>query len=170
MSSVNEVHAALDHECEIQRGDYGDNRPVEDWLIYIVARLHPAIGIGCFRPDGEAMQTYFIRRLAALCILCMEDNGVVFRHGLREPVFGPVSREIVYAAIDGERAYQDSLTPDRTDGRQHTVNGYLCMFHTYLSRAINGWTETAGDTTALDNIRKLAGIAVHCLEDHGVGA
>lgn len=74
----------------------------------------------------------------------------------------------VYAAIDAERDYQNSLGPDRTDGNQHTVGDYLIMLDRYVRKAQDEWTDRAGNTSALDQIRKIAGIAVRCMEEHGI--
>lgn len=78
-----------------------------------------------------------------------------------------MKRQDVYKLIDGERDYQDHLPSQRTDHRQHTVGEYLVMLHYYLEEADAAWTMNAGDSEALDVIRKIAGIAVHCMEDHG---
>jgi len=91
----------------------------------------------------------------------------VARYRVLDGVPGPMPRAEVYAAIDGERDYQDGLGADRTDGHRRTVGDYLTMFQYYLDQAIAAWTTNPGDEQALDVIRKLAGIAVHCMEDHG---
>jgi hypothetical protein len=105
------------------------------------------------------------------CILCMMQNGVV-RRGIgplaeRVIVRGPATFNDVMVAINGERDYQDALPPNRVEDieRPHTVYGYSIMFDTYLRRAIDAWTGNAGVYHSLDEIRKLAGICVHCLED-----
>ena len=78
-----------------------------------------------------------------------------------------LSREDVYKLIDGEREYQSKLGPDRTDGSDKTVGDYLTMLRSYLRKAENAWTDNAGCEPALDQIRKVAAIAVRCMEDHG---
>jgi hypothetical protein len=37
-----------------------------------------------------------------------------------------------------------------------------------MQKAIEMWTTNAGDEYAVDVVRKLAGIAVHAMERHGV--
>ena len=78
-----------------------------------------------------------------------------------------MTREEVYKLIDGEREYQNSLPPSRTNGFHKTVGEYLTMLRCYMTQADVAWTMNAGDDAALDVIRKIAGIAVHCMEDHG---
>jgi len=76
-------------------------------------------------------------------------------------------REKVYEIIDSERAYQDKLPKIRTDGRKHTVGEFLIMMQHYMNRAVEHWTLTPSDAMALDDIRKIAGICVKCMEEHG---
>lgn len=73
------------------------------------------------------------------------------------------TRAEVYAAIDSERDYQDK----QWAGHQHEVAGYITMLQHYHSKLVQAWTVTSGDAAALDVMRKIAGIAVHCMEVHG---
>jgi len=77
------------------------------------------------------------------------------------------TRNEVYLVIDGERDYQDKLPPTRTDGQPHTVGNYITMLGYYHSKLQEAWALNSGDQQALDVMRKIAGIAVHCMEDHG---
>ena len=36
-----------------------------------------------------------------------------------------------------------------------------------MDKANEAWSMNAGDEDALDVVRKIGGIAVHCMEDHG---
>jgi hypothetical protein len=76
-------------------------------------------------------------------------------------------RDKAYRAINGERDYQDTLGSDRTDGRQRSVGDYVTMLQHYQNKLVETWTVYPGDEQALDVMRKIAGIAVHCMEDHG---
>ena len=80
-----------------------------------------------------------------------------------------LTRQKVYEIIDGERAYQDSLGAERREPREftHTVGEFLTMLRVYARRADSAWTDNPGDTAALDVVRKIAGIAVRCMEEHG---
>ena len=80
---------------------------------------------------------------------------------------GKMNRKQVYKRLDGERFYQDHLPKDRTSGLKHTVGDYLVMLNYYMDKANEAWTMNAGDEDALDVGRKIGGIAVHCMEDHG---
>ncbi len=77
------------------------------------------------------------------------------------------TRTAVYAAIDTERDYQDRLPPNRTDGVPRSVGDYTTMMQHYQTQLVAAWTTNAGDDQALHVMRKIAGIAVHCMEDHG---
>jgi len=78
------------------------------------------------------------------------------------------SRDEVYAAIDGERDYQDSL---RETGQfanlTHPVAAEILMLESYVARARASWVDNKGVEPALQMIRKVAGIAVRCMETHG---
>jgi len=78
-----------------------------------------------------------------------------------------MDRKEVYNLIDGERVYQDTLPAHRTDGEPRTVGDYLTMLDHYVRAAQDAWVLNAGNLQALDVIRKVAGICVHCIEDHG---
>jgi hypothetical protein len=81
-----------------------------------------------------------------------------------------MKRPDVYLAIDGERDYQDAMKvgPDgRTDGRQKSVGDYLTLIRVYSAKADSAYGGSPGDAPALHEIRKIAAIAVQCLEVHG---
>lgn len=79
-----------------------------------------------------------------------------------------IPRSEVYRVIDGEREYQNSLTSDRTDGCIKSVGDYILMMEHYIQAARTEWCSEAGNVEALRNIRKVAGIAVRCMQEHGV--
>lgn len=78
-----------------------------------------------------------------------------------------MNRNEVYNLLDGERDYQDSLGSDRTDGAKRTVGDYIVMLQHYQNELVRQWTLNPGNEQALDVMRKIGGIAVHCMEDHG---
>jgi hypothetical protein len=83
-----------------------------------------------------------------------------------------MTREEVYKLIDGERAYQDSLwNPETTpSGGRHSPAEWLVHIQDYAQEAMHIGTRES-DETAYDKqlaiIRKIAGMAVACMEDHG---
>lgn len=83
--------------------------------------------------------------------------------------YPPASRADVYAAIDSERAYQNSLGGDRREPREinHSVGDYLTMLRFYVTKADQAWTDNPGTDAAMNVIRKIAGIAVRAMEEHG---
>lgn len=78
-----------------------------------------------------------------------------------------MTRAEVYKLIDGEREYQNELGPDRWEGKPHSPGAYITMLTSYLTKAQQAWTDNAGDKESLGVIRKIAAIAVRCMEDHG---
>lgn len=83
-------------------------------------------------------------------------------------------RKEVYAAIDSERDYQDNLKKDRTsnptDGTRsidHTVGDFVTMMQQYQNNLVAAWTNNPGDQEAMEVMRKIGGIAVNCMEQHG---
>lgn len=76
-----------------------------------------------------------------------------------------MERAEVYEIIDTERDYQQIKWPDN----YHEVGAYLTMLRTYLNEAEdNWWTRNSGDDIpVLNSIRKIAGISVACMEEHG---
>lgn len=79
------------------------------------------------------------------------------------------TRKEVYNVIDGEIEYAQALGSDRVESheRPHTTGEYLTMLATYFHEAQESWTRVAGDEKALHSVRKIAAIAVRCMEDNG---
>lgn len=91
------------------------------------------------------------------------------------------SRAAVYAAIDTERAYQDSLWPQRIVIEQGegldteapnalSLGEFILLMEEYTAKARALWVTTKepeGAPIILDAVRKVAGIAVNCMEQHG---
>lgn len=138
------------------------------WLVQL-ADLH-ATSINSAATSGEEGLLAETMMESLVCaVLCMVENGLVERG------IGPVIERIVLRggagvdcvldAISRERDYQDTLPSSRTDGSEKDVYGYLVMYDTYMRAAMDAWTTNAGPYHALDVVRKLAGIIVHCFED-----
>lgn len=81
------------------------------------------------------------------------------------------TRQNVYAAIDSERDYQDSKWPqDGSPGFPNplSIGEQILLAEEYLHQARLAWTqEKRPEMKALNIIRKVAGICVNCMEQHG---
>jgi len=76
-------------------------------------------------------------------------------------------KETIFQKISDERDYQDHLCTIKEMPLSPTVEGELVMLKTYIDKAFQVWTKNPNDQPALSEIRKIAGIAVRCLENHG---
>ena len=75
--------------------------------------------------------------------------------------------ETVTRAIDEERSYQAELNPN--DDKM-SIEAELLLLEEYIGKARAVWTTTFGDdgeTPTRHMIRKIAVIAVRCMENHG---
>ena len=79
----------------------------------------------------------------------------------------PMTRQEVYALIDGERDYQNRISKSRGYRDIHTTAEHLVLLRTYLQKAEEAWTNNAGNMPAQDVVRKIAAIAVRCIEENG---
>jgi hypothetical protein len=87
-----------------------------------------------------------------------------------------LSRAAVYALIDGERAYQDSLGPDRKRdvGPEITLTQaeFLTLINHYLRKAEDAWVTAPGGYVEASqaHVRKIAAICVASMEKWGAPA
>lgn len=89
-----------------------------------------------------------------------------------------MKRDDVYAALDIEREYQQRLWgedgsrrppfPVAGEGPKHSVGNWIVFMRHYLRRAEDNLTTKSGHYDALDELRKVAALAVACFEQHGV--
>ena len=84
------------------------------------------------------------------------------------------TRPEVYKAIDSERQYQDSFVlPEREYYITHTLGEFVLMINQYAAQAQASWTHHKdGDSPdefapSLHEVRKIAALAVRCMEQHG---
>lgn len=77
------------------------------------------------------------------------------------------ARQLVFDAINSERAYQEEQ--EKKHGWQDTkkVGEWLVLLNHYVAEANATWCKTSGEEPTLHVIRKIAGIAVHCMEENG---
>ena len=76
--------------------------------------------------------------------------------------------EKVIDAINGELSYQSTLQGSgRADAKDHGVEGQLVTLSVYVKKAFEAWTFNNGCDAALDELRKVAAIAIRTLEQYG---
>jgi hypothetical protein len=73
------------------------------------------------------------------------------------------TRKQVYEVIDTERDYQDR----RWGPRSNSTAAYLTFMRHWLTRAEQEATKDDDPHRALTSIRKVAALAVACMEEHG---
>lgn len=81
-----------------------------------------------------------------------------------------MDRKDVYAIIDGERDYQDSLASTSETGGEHTVTEFLLYMDDYVLQAKRIAATTWGPdakTKTLNVIRKITALGVACMEQNG---
>lgn len=126
-------------------------------------------------PKPESATLHVMRKIAGIAVNCMEQHGVPRREWSEEETAVrtvPAQRAEVYDALAGERAYQDAQWPgggNATAGMvRRTVGDELMLIGEYLRRAAAEWAaEAAPERHTLHVVRKIAGIAYRCMEQHG---
>lgn len=78
------------------------------------------------------------------------------------------TRQAVYEAIDGERDYQEKTWGHKRDYGRETVSEFICLLAYYVAKANEKFTTSEGDCPALNEIRKIAALAVACMEANGI--
>lgn len=77
-----------------------------------------------------------------------------------------MTRQEVFALVDQEREHQDNKW-GTVRQHPHEVGGWLTIMRVYLQRAEAGWLGDLSDGESLAEVRKVAALAVACLEQHG---
>lgn len=75
-----------------------------------------------------------------------------------------MQRDEVFKLIDEEREYQERRWPK--PGHSHSVTEYLVYMRDYIETALHDVTHTNGDYAIRQNVRKIAALAVACMEEH----
>jgi hypothetical protein len=102
-------------------------------------------------------------RVALAAIKRVAQHAVAF-------IGRPLSRELAYLALDSERAYQDAGRGNARRGDNEpmqSIGDHLVALRKLLRDTEAAWYRPDGRRDALDHIRKIGGVAVHCMEDHG---
>lgn len=77
-----------------------------------------------------------------------------------------LTRDEVEHIVDTERAHQNVLLGHKASAEPITVCGALVLMDRYIRKAIDEWTDQVADH-GFDQLRKIAAIAVRCLENYG---
>ena len=75
--------------------------------------------------------------------------------------------EALQAIVD-ERKYQDYRWANSDSGGHHEIAAYLAFIQHYVTRAIDEATDDNPDV--VHSIRKIAALAVACMEDNGAAS
>lgn len=129
-----------------------------------------------------------ITRLCALGVITMIRFGIAVRGRdsgdpgtvTRPSIAGPLDRVIAFAALSGERMYQDGLPESRCVGKSGQGGNRIednplsygatrVMLRTYVREADEKWTRVAGDDASLHSIRKITSICLRHVETYGAG-
>jgi hypothetical protein len=80
------------------------------------------------------------------------------------------ARSEVYKAIDTERDYQDAKWGPTESAGLHSITEFLVFIRDYTEEALHIESRESmrtADPKALEIMRKVAGLAVACMEQHG---
>ena len=78
-----------------------------------------------------------------------------------------LTRSQVYDILNGERNYQNYVVHTNNYAKVQPVSGELLLMEQYLQEARQQWVNNKGDEACLNFMRKVAGVAVRCFENHG---
>lgn len=83
-----------------------------------------------------------------------------------------MNRQDVYKVIDGERDYQDkkwgnTLSGNRPGNGERSVDEFALYITGYTKDLVDIASHFGDDQQKLDVIRKVAGLCVACMEQHG---
>jgi hypothetical protein len=78
------------------------------------------------------------------------------------------TRKEVFECIDGERRYQNLLPKGRSSGEELPVAGEVLLLDKLMGDVKAAYYQNAGDMEAIAVIRKIAAVAIRCMENHGV--
>ena len=75
-------------------------------------------------------------------------------------------KDILHKIVD-ERDYQDHLCTIKELPLNPTIEGELVMLKTYIDKTLVLWTKNPSNDQVLSELRKIAGITIRCLQNHG---
>ena len=77
-----------------------------------------------------------------------------------------MDRPQVFELLAGERKYQDDIKGNMNHKGVPTIEAEILMMEQYLLDARTKWVNSHGNTQPA-SMRKVAGMAVRCFENHG---
>lgn len=166
--SLEDVLSAISGEREYQKQRWPSHKhEVGAYLNYMWHYMHLASSADSTIDGSNPAQLWRtlepIRKLAALGVACMEENGIVPRGA--NFVEGPVDLETVFLAVVLERHHQAATWPEYEHATETSSD--LTLIRRYLQKADEAWADNYGDAQALDVIRKVVAIAVRCMQNNG---
>lgn len=76
-------------------------------------------------------------------------------------------REEALEAVEAEREYQDQRWGGSVHDANESVGNFLIYIERYLDKAKNAYVDANHSEPALHEVRKIAALAVACMEVHG---
>lgn len=76
-------------------------------------------------------------------------------------------RKDVFEKLIKEREYQDIYCELRELPKIHNIDNEVIILNKYINKCLKIRAEGIDDQSALTEIRKIASIAIRCLENHG---
>jgi hypothetical protein len=167
MAIREEVYKAIDSERDYQDSLWSSgtmaNKTIGDWVSVIRVYLRRAEDAWTYDSEENVMD--YVRKIAGIGAHAMEKLGIVRRSIAGLNSFTQVtSRQDVYEALDAERSYQDQKWG--TLDSRNSVGDFL-TYMVELSRKADELSNPDYPERSLDIIRKITGVAVACMEQHG---
>jgi hypothetical protein len=98
----------------------------------------------------------------------VQDDGQEILNGINRALTNP--RAAAYRAIDSERDYQNQVWANHTNNGPNalSIGEFILLADEYVTQARQQWSkEPRPERAALNTMRKIAAIAVNCMEQHG---
>jgi hypothetical protein len=151
------------------------DRLVNRFLAYSFPEdFHPDGGITFEKFGNVGTKHQYTRRPMGTNLLDARQAREMFEHLFAEEEIVKkfkVPRAVVYAVIDGERDYQEA---GKGNAQRHpdadkamTPGEFILCMEKCLSDARDAWYKPQGGQASLEFVRKVAGLAVQCMELHG---
>lgn len=166
----------IDPSVEIKGVDYRWDR--ETWDIYLCA---PAIQVTSFAPASSllmgARQSFGAEKKAWVSTTHQGFGGEFKLYPVLKGQLYPHTdvllkainhrRRKVYEAIDSEREYQDEKWGNPRHDEQESMGNFLIYIERYLNRAKAGFYDHNATVDVLNDVRKIAALAVAAMEQFG---